>query len=71
MEQLLYNVEDTSEILGISRATLYRLKKSRQLMPRKIGNRTLYHIDDLKDFAKEQTVDAESILKNMGVKIKL
>jgi predicted DNA-binding transcriptional regulator AlpA len=72
MNDVLFNAEETIKMLKVSIATLYRLKKNQKLVPRKIGSRSLYHIDDIKDFIDNKTVNtenAEALLKNLGVKI--
>lgn len=43
----LYNVKEASEILKISRTTLYRLIWKGLLKPIKIGNKTLFSGEDL------------------------
>lgn len=37
MDQLLYTIDETAEILGLSRATIYRLVKSGHLVAVKVG----------------------------------
>jgi excisionase family DNA binding protein len=43
----LYNVKEATEILKISRTTLYRLIWQGLLKPVKIGNKTLFAGEDL------------------------
>jgi hypothetical protein len=68
-EKLLYDVKEAAELLDISRSGIYRLKETKQLLPRKLGGRTVYHIDDLRRFAEGLPMDVEASLKAKGVKI--
>ena len=50
---LLVDVHVACVLLSISRTTLYALIDDGVLRPRKIGRRTLFRVDDLRDFADE------------------
>ena len=39
--KLGFDVDEAAEIIGISRATLYRLMKNKEITPKKVGRRTL------------------------------
>lgn len=69
LDKIFFNKEQAAEILNISIRTLERLSSSGTLKPRKVGTRSLYHIDDLNRFAKNCPYDYEKALKNLGVKI--
>lgn len=48
----LYTVKQASEYLKISRATLYKLIESGKLKPLKLGGRTIFNEDTLRDFVE-------------------
>ncbi|HLS96558.1 helix-turn-helix domain-containing protein [Sphingobacterium allocomposti] len=43
----LYGVTEVMDILGISHATYYRFVRSGRLVPRKLGKRHYYYLEDL------------------------
>ena len=56
----LLTVEDVMASLRISRPTLYRLLKSRQLIPVRIGKRTLFDPADIRAFVEASKQAAPS-----------
>src|SRR5258708_15603458 len=42
-----YSVNETTELLSISRTSLYELVKRRELTPAKLGKKTLFYATDL------------------------
>ncbi len=49
----LYTVNETMELLRISRPTLYRFIKSGQLIPLKMGKKTLFTESELTRFLED------------------
>jgi excisionase family DNA binding protein len=49
-DKLLYSVADACRALGISRTTLYQLRKDGRLVSRKLGRRTVILAADLQAF---------------------
>lgn len=47
LTKALYGSEEVVKLLGVSRPTLYREIKRGALKIRKIGRRTVFHVDDL------------------------
>jgi excisionase family DNA binding protein len=60
MDQLL-DVTEARRALGISRPTLYRLIRSREIAVVKIGARTLFRADDLHHFIDQHVRPAAGI----------
>lgn len=52
----LLNIQQASEVLGISKNTLYKYSSNGDIPKIKIGNRVLFSEDILKDFVKEHTI---------------
>ena len=50
MDKLLYNLKEVMALTGLGKTTLYRHIKEGNLKPRKIGGRTLFSLDDVKEF---------------------
>ena len=48
MDKISYNVKEATKALGIGRTTLYKLIEEGRLMPKKIGRRTLFRAEDLR-----------------------
>lgn len=53
MERLFYTTEETAEILGVSRATVYRLLKTGQLVGVKVGRSRRITGQALERFARD------------------
>jgi len=70
-DRIFLNKEQAAELLNISVRTLERLGTAGTLKPRKVGSRSLYHIDDLNNFANNCPYDYETVLKNKGVKFSI
>lgn len=49
----LLDIEQVRTILGIGRTTYYRFVNSGKLIPRKIGNRHCYYLQDLEEMIQE------------------
>ncbi len=61
--QKMFTAEETAKRLGISRATLSRLVRDNRIAHYRIGQRTLFDEDGLKEFIKatfQPTVKATS-----------
>jgi excisionase family DNA binding protein len=54
----LYTVEETRQLLRISRGTLYTLIKERKIKPVKLGGRTLFTETELANFIERLKKDA-------------
>lgn len=50
-----FRAADAKEVVGISRASLYRLKKQKKIKVRKIGGMSFFSISEIK-----------SLIENMG-----
>ncbi|WP_164880458.1 helix-turn-helix domain-containing protein [Clostridium manihotivorum] len=51
MEELkLFTTDETAKILRISKRTLGRYKKARQIKPKTIGNKDLYTFEEIDKF---------------------
>jgi len=48
--KLTYSVAEAMEVIGIGRTNLYRLSGARVLRPRKIGNRTVFLVEDVNNY---------------------
>ena len=57
-----YTMEEAAQYLNISYFTLSRIASHGDVVFRKQGNRKLFHIDDLKEYCKNQRVLGKSIL---------
>ncbi len=55
----LLNVQETASYLRISTSTLYRWENQKKIERIKIGSRVLFSEDYLKEFVKNNTVNAE------------
>lgn len=53
MDKLLYNLKETIALTGLGKTTLYRHVNSGNLKARKIGGRTLFSLDDIKEFLSQ------------------
>ena len=53
MERLFYTIEETAEILGVSRATVYRLLKTGQLVGIRVGRLRRVTAQALERFARD------------------
>jgi len=54
VEPIAYNVEAAAQLIGVSRAGLYRHIKAGDLKARKIGLRTIVLREDLVKFVKSE-----------------
>ena len=52
-DQKLLDIEQVLRILGIGRSTYYRFVNAGKLVPRKIGERHCYYLEDLEDMIQE------------------
>ncbi|MCY4779065.1 helix-turn-helix domain-containing protein [Sphingobacterium sp. UT-1RO-CII-1] len=52
-DQQLLDMEEVLSILRISRSTYYRFVNTGKLVPRKIGERHCYYLEDLEDMIEE------------------
>ncbi|WP_164121874.1 helix-turn-helix transcriptional regulator [Sphingobacterium sp. xlx-130] len=52
-DQKLLDIEQVLRILRIGRTTYYRLVNAGKLVPRKIGERHCYYLEDLEDMIQE------------------
>lgn len=52
-EEELLDMEQVLRILRISRSTYYRLVNAGKLVPRKIGERHCYYLEDLEEMIQE------------------
>jgi len=50
--RLLLPISEAAHLLSISRATVFRLIRAKQLTPRKIGRRTLLATEELRRYAE-------------------
>ena len=57
----VYTEKQASEILHITRMTLYNLRESGKLSYVRIGSRTLYRERDLEEFLESQTRPAKKV----------
>lgn len=55
----LLNVQEAASYLRISTSTLYRWENQKKIKRIKIGSRVLFSEDYLKEFVKNNTVNAE------------
>lgn len=55
----LLNVQEAASYLRISTSTLYRWENQKKIERIKIGSRVLFSEDYLKEFVKNNTVNAE------------
>ena len=53
MEKLLYRPKDAAQVLGIGRATLYDLMRSRRLRSVKDGGKRFITLDALRDYIRQ------------------
>jgi excisionase family DNA binding protein len=53
-------VNDTAAVLGISRATVYRLVQSGDLRPVRVGRRLRFRLADLEDYLKRESGPGEA-----------
>jgi excisionase family DNA binding protein len=57
-EPILYNVADACFMLGkISKPMLYRLVHNKELIPVKIGSRSLFTLEELQRYVRERQQD--------------
>lgn len=49
-QRLLYSTDQTADILGVSRTTIYRLTLERKLQVVKIGSRSLITAESVRSF---------------------
>lgn len=52
-DQKLLDIEQVLDILRIGRSTYYRFVNAGKLVPRKIGERHCYYLEDLEDMIQE------------------
>ncbi|ERJ61308.1 helix-turn-helix transcriptional regulator [Sphingobacterium paucimobilis] len=52
-ERKLLDIEEVLDILHIGRSTYYRFVNTGKLVPRKIGERHCYYLEDLEDMIQE------------------
>lgn len=55
MERLTMSVQEVSESIGVSKPTVYRLIRSKEIPSIKVGDRTLIPIVGLNDWINEKT----------------
>lgn len=53
----LLNIQEASQLLGISKNTLYKYSSNGDIRKIKIGNRVLFSEEILKDFVKDHTIN--------------
>ena len=54
MDKLLYSIPETCELLNMSRSYLYQLISIGRLRPIKLGRKTLFAAETLRDFVKKE-----------------
>lgn len=54
---LLYSLQHASNLLGVSRATLYKLFAEGTLRKVKVGSKTMIRSSDIDEFIERQTED--------------
>lgn len=52
-DKKLLDIEEVLDILGIGRSTYYRFVNTGKLVPRKVGERHCYYLEDLEDMIQE------------------
>lgn len=50
MEQIAYTINDTAHLIGVSRATLYRMLKAGSIKAKKIRGRTIILKSDIDEY---------------------
>lgn len=55
MEKISYNVKEAAKALGIGRTTLYKLIEQGRLDPKKIGKRTVFRAEDLRQLLESHS----------------
>jgi excisionase family DNA binding protein len=64
-EKLLYSVADVCRSLGVSRTTVYQLRKDGRLVLRKLGRRTVILATDLHAFLDTLPPDHPDVSKQL------
>lgn len=54
----LLNISEVTEILNISKHTLYAWTSGKRIKHRKIGGRILFHESDINEFINSRTIEA-------------